>query len=54
MSTVDGAEAVATTAASSGPQILRPFRVNDFRLLFTGESISVIGDNYGPAEAEQP
>jgi len=27
-------------------QLFRPFRVNDFRLLFTGESISVIGDNF--------
>ena len=26
--------------------ILRPFRISDFRLLFTGESVSVIGDNF--------
>jgi MFS family permease len=35
-----------TAAASGGPQLLRPFRVSDFRFLFTGESISVLGDHF--------
>ena len=30
----------------SAPQLLRPFRLRDFRLLFTGETVSVIGDNF--------
>ena len=46
MSTVDSVDAVARPAATGGPPLLRPFRFNDFRLLFTGESISVIGDNF--------
>jgi MFS family permease len=29
-----------------GPQLLRPLRVRDFRLLFTGETISVLGDQF--------
>ncbi len=30
----------------AGPQLLRPLRVRDFRLLFAGESVSVIGDQF--------
>jgi MFS family permease len=39
----------AATAASStgtGPALLRPLRVRDFRLLFTGETVSVLGDQF--------
>jgi Bacterial protein of unknown function (DUF894). len=32
--------------APAGPQLLRPLRVRDFRLLFGGESISVLGDQF--------
>lgn len=32
--------------APDGPQLLRPLRVRDFRLLFGGESISVLGDQF--------
>jgi MFS family permease len=46
MTTMNDTDLVATPPAASGPQLLRPFRFNDFRLLFTGESISVIGDNF--------
>ena len=46
MTTVNGMGVAAAPAATSGPQLLRPFRVRDFRLLFTGESVSVLGDNF--------
>ena len=29
-----------------GPALLRPLRIRDFRLLFTGETISVLGDQF--------
>jgi MFS family permease len=44
MSALNGTEQVAAPAA--GPQILRPFRVGDFRFLFTGESVSLLGDQF--------
>jgi MFS family permease len=34
------------TARTGGPPLLRPFRVSDFRFLFTGESVSVLGDQF--------
>lgn len=44
---MDGADAlVAATASTSGPPLLRPLRVRDFRLLFSGETISVLGDHF--------
>jgi MFS family permease len=48
MDQVDLAEtrAAATTAGAPGPHLLRPLRVRDFRLLFGGESISVLGDQF--------
>jgi MFS family permease len=46
MTAADGADARARTAAGEGPQLLRPFRVSDFRFLFTGESVSVLGDQF--------
>ena len=30
----------------SAPALLRPFRIGDFRLLFTGESVSLLGDQF--------
>jgi hypothetical protein len=30
----------------SGPALLQPLRVRDFRLIFTGESISLLGDQF--------
>ena len=36
----------AAAAAPTGPALLRPLRVRDFRLLFTGETISVLGDHF--------
>jgi len=32
--------------AGSGPALLQPLRLRDFRLVFTGESISLIGDQF--------
>jgi MFS family permease len=37
---------VAVAAAEPGPALLQPLRNRDFRLLFTGESISLIGDQF--------
>jgi MFS family permease len=45
MTAVDGADTVAV-APKAGPNLLRPLRVRDFRLLFAGETISVIGDHF--------
>ena len=44
MTAADGAEVRRTPAKAAGPSLLRPLRVRDFRLLFSGESISVLGD----------
>src|SRR5574338_420566 len=41
-----GDEAAAVTATDRGPALLRPLRQRDFRLVFTGESISLIGDQF--------
>lgn len=38
--------AAATDAADTGPAILRPLRIRDFRLLFAGETVSVLGDQF--------
>lgn len=35
-----------TPAAETGPAMLRPLRIRDFRLLFSGETISVLGDQF--------
>ena len=44
---MDDAHALgAAAAAPTGPALLRPLRVRDFRLLFTGETISVLGDHF--------
>ena len=47
---MEGTEAAATATtqatAVGGPGLLRPLGVRDFRLLFTGESISVLGDQF--------
>jgi MFS family permease len=36
----------AVDAPETGPTLLRPLRIRDFRLLFTGETISVLGDQF--------
>jgi MFS family permease len=46
MSALNEFERIAAPAAAGGPQLLRPFRVSDFRFLFTGESVSVLGDQF--------
>ncbi len=46
-SEISPAAAVATTATpETGPALLRPLRIRDFRLLFAGETISVLGDQF--------
>ena len=37
---------VTTEPVESGPALLRPLRIRDFRLLFTGETVSVLGDQF--------
>lgn len=44
MTAADGAWAPATPARGAGPNLVRPLRVRDFRLLFGGESVSVLGN----------
>lgn len=39
-------EEAAPDFAERGPALLRPLRLRDFRLVFTGESISLIGDQF--------
>jgi len=47
MSSVEGTDTITAAApAGAGLQLLRPLRVRDFRLLFAGESISVLGDQF--------
>ena len=46
MTAADGVEVRHATTQKSGPPLLRPFRVPDFRFLFTGESVSVLGDQF--------
>jgi MFS family permease len=45
LSTAIGASA-PTSPTESGPALLRPLRLRDFRLLFAGETISVLGDQF--------
>ncbi len=40
------AESLSRHPAESGPALLRPLRDRDFRLLFGGETISVLGDQF--------
>ena len=42
----DAADIGAVTPAERGPALLQPLRPRDFRLVFTGESISLIGDQF--------
>ncbi|MCC6617882.1 MAG: MFS transporter [Chloroflexi bacterium] len=45
--TLPADESAATaTPSTSGPTLLQPLRVRDFRLLFSGETISVLGDQF--------
>ena len=37
---------MTAAARTGGSPLLRPFRVSDFRFLFTGESVSVLGDQF--------
>ena len=36
----------AGTSLSRGPALLQPLSQRDFRLVFTGESISLLGDQF--------
>ena len=36
----------AEETAERGPALLRPLRLRDFRLIFAGETISVLGDQF--------
>lgn len=40
------APASTDPAEAGGPALLRPLRIRDFRLLFTGETVSVLGDQF--------
>jgi MFS family permease len=42
----DATEDQALAAPGRGPALLQPLRVRDFRLVFAGESISLIGDQF--------
>ena len=48
METISATAPLATPEepTSGGPAILQPLRLRDFRLVFTGESISLIGDQF--------
>ena len=48
MSDISPAVGLPTTTAAveSGPALLRPLRIRDFRLLFAGETVSVLGDQF--------
>jgi MFS family permease len=46
MTAADGVNVRPATARRNGPPLLRPFRIGDFRLLFTGESVSLLGDQF--------
>src|SRR5919106_3360853 len=37
---------IAPSPADRGPAMLRPLRIRDFRLLFSGETVSVLGDQF--------
>ena len=38
--------ATSSAAPTRGPNLLRPLRVRDFALMFGGETISVLGDQF--------
>ena len=40
------ATSVTDERPSTGPHLLQPLRVRDFRLVFAGETISVLGDQF--------
>lgn len=44
--TIPAGDEGAADAAERGPALLQPLRLRDFRLVFTGESISLIGDQF--------
>ncbi|HEY7525980.1 MAG TPA: hypothetical protein VIA82_04030, partial [Candidatus Limnocylindria bacterium] len=48
MESISATTPVATPEepAESGPVLLQPLRLRDFRLVFSGESISLIGDQF--------
>jgi len=39
-------DAAAKSPVEPGPALLRPLRLRDFRLLFAGETVSVLGDQF--------
>ena len=44
--TLDARDAAPAEGADASPSLLKPLRVRDFRLVFTGETISVLGDQF--------
>ena len=46
METISATPIAAPDEPAGGPAILQPLKLRDFRLLFTGESISLIGDQF--------
>jgi MFS family permease len=46
METITAAPLTAPDKPARGPALLQPLRLRDFRLVFTGESISLIGDQF--------
>jgi MFS family permease len=46
VTTVDARTTADEAPAASGPALLQPLRERDFRLVFTGETISVLGDQF--------
>jgi MFS family permease len=46
METITAAPLTAPDGPARGPALLQPLRLRDFRLVFTGESISLIGDQF--------
>jgi hypothetical protein len=48
MSTMEteGEAGIERTASARAPTVLRPLAVRDFRLLFSGEAVSLLGDQF--------
>jgi Major Facilitator Superfamily len=46
MPVADTSDSVPSESAPGGPALLQPLRERDYRLVFTGETISVLGDQF--------
>ena len=51
METITATPLAAPEEPPRGPTLLQPLRLRDFRLVFTGESISLLGDQLGDEAA---